>query len=90
MDFNKLSREKKLEVLETIFIMVEKEADKRAYEAGMGGHHHDGGSTVMKTEVNLYKKGMKLEMPKQWEKHLQTLDEEYDEYIRLKNKFEGK
>lgn len=90
MDFSTLSRKEKVEVLEKLFKLLAEEADDRANSAYYNGAFNDGGASAIFEEIDIYKKGMNMEIPKQWEKHLVKLDAEYDEYIRLKNKFEGK
>lgn len=90
MDFDTLSRKEKSEILEKLFKLLAEEAENRALSAHYNGSFNDGGATAILEEVDIYKKGMNMEIPKQWEKHLAKLDSEYDEYIRLKKKFEGK
>lgn len=72
-------------------------------DAGMGGYHHDGGAGKLRSDLDMFIKGIKslsdfihyipgeedeLEIPKEWEKHFITEDPEYYEYQRLKEKFE--
>lgn len=90
MDFSIMSRKEKIQVIKRLFLLLEEEAEQKAISAHHNGAFNDGGASAILKDIELYKKGMDLEIPEQWEKHFIKLDSEYDEYIRLKKKFEGK
>ena len=80
---------------------IKNKADEIALDAGQSGSHSDGGASNIKDGVNLFVAGMAFarlpekplrdKIPIRWEKYLDELetvaDPEWDEYQRLKNKF---
>lgn len=74
-----------------IISWVVNEAQTRRDNAGYAGRWDDGGSDALLREVEAYQAGRAGTVPPSWqpiiEKHVQQLDAEYQEYLRLANKF---
>lgn len=72
---------------------VRASADSRRLDAGMGGHHHDGGASAMIREVEMFEDGMNGIVPQTWIEYAKEIrneaDPEWEEFKRLKAKFEG-
>ena len=66
---------------------VEIEADNREKGTAMRGAMSDDGAGYLREQVKFYKMGMDGVYPREWEKYTKHIDEEYQEYLRLKNKF---
>ena len=64
------------------------EAEARRESAGFNGSHHDGGASVLEMQVEFYTLGQQGKIPHTWKKFEQEFDPEWEEYQRLKNKFE--
>jgi len=87
-----------LKFLEFLKIEIDKEAAKVSEEAALGGNHHDGGASKMRYNLSVYTMGLNKEIPDEWGKYYDSFkedirvskDPEYAEFVRLKNKFEGK
>jgi hypothetical protein len=69
--------------------LVQREADNCEEAAAYGGERGDRGAGIIRQQVYFYKLGLANELPKEWEKHAKKLDPEYNEYLRLKEKFKG-
>lgn len=84
--------------------VITKEAHNKRESAAYGGERGDGGASQLEGELNLFMSGVKayidkhnkvlsgdtdFEVPEQWVKYFIKEDEEYDEYLRLKNKFDN-
>lgn len=67
---------------------VLKEADKLAKDAGYAGEYGDRGAAFLREKVRFYKMGMNQEVPKEWLHYMDKMTPEYEEYMRLKKKFE--
>jgi len=76
--------------IKKVIALVLKEADGLENDAGWSGSHHDHGARHLRELVKLYEYGMDGKFPPEWDKYTKTLDPEYSEYVRLKNKFEGR
>lgn len=92
-----------LQIVETI---TEKANEMRTKAAYGGEHGDGGASTleqnleffVLGFKINLTNKdaitsdcfAMEIDVPVVWQKYFYRQDPEYDEYLRLKNKFENK
>jgi len=77
--------------IESILEAVLKSAEESRQSAAWSGSRDDGGASLAsltETKVNFYKMGMNRVIPKEWEGYLKKQDPEYDEYLRLKKKFE--
>jgi hypothetical protein len=74
-----------------IISWVQTEAQARLDDAGYSGRWDDGGSGALLREVEAYQAGMAGTVPPSWqpiiEKHVRQQDAEYQEYLRLANKF---
>ena len=78
---------------------IEKRAVSAALDAGMGGHHHDGGSGLLRSKISFYMAGLNKEIPKEWADLLKDFSfnnqldkdpefrDDYAEFLRLKDKF---
>jgi hypothetical protein len=83
-------------------VEIEKDAAEAELNAGLGGHHHDGGARDMRNELNIYLMALNKEIPDQWKKHLKEFTfktdlekdpeykDEYAEFLRLQEKFGDK
>ena len=71
-----------------IMDLVLKEANSRENAAAHNGERSDGGATTLRQQVYFYQMGLQGRVPKEWEKYRQQLDPEYQEYLRLKRKFD--
>ena len=65
-------------------------AHSKREAAGFNGDHHDGGASRLEMQVEFYEMGEAGIMPKEWEQYEKTLDPEWNEYQRLKYKFESR
>ena len=74
-----------------IISWIKTEAQARRDDAGYSGRYDDGGSGALLREVEAYQAGMAGTVPPSWqpiiEKHVRQHDAEYQEYLRLANKF---
>ena len=75
--------------------LLKKLLDKAAanrLDAGMGGEWGDGGASDLEEQVEIFKCGMAREIPENWieeaKKSKNEADPEWDEFQRLKGKFE--
>lgn len=83
--------------LEPFLESLVKEANKLREDAGYGGHHHDGGAAALLAQVETFRAGLSNQIPVIWEtrwnefvrEYKKKIDPEYNEYQRLKLKFEG-
>lgn len=79
--------------IDNLMHSILKIANSRRESAGHQGCQHDGGASKLEMQVTFYKYGRNNELPKEWEEFAIQLtkqnDSEYDEYLRLKNKFEN-
>lgn len=85
MDFD----ENKLDKFQSYICKI---ADDLAISAGYGGRMDDGGSQQLRDQVRFYNMGRGGVLPTEWINYKKdfekTIDVEYDEYVRLKKKFE--
>jgi hypothetical protein len=74
-----------------IISWVKAEAQARLDNAGYDGRYDDGGYGALLREVEAYQAGQAGTVPGSWqpiiEKHVRQQDAEYQEYLRLANKF---
>lgn len=81
-----------MEKIDNLIEFILKKADKLQESAGYNGSWDDGGASRLRDEVKFYRYGQSKSIPKEWKKHVkefsQEIDPEYDEYLRLKEKFE--
>ena len=68
--------------------MVLEAAEQAREDAGFSGRLDDGGAGRMKDQVKFYEYGQRGVVPTEWEKHLKKLDPEWEEFQRLKKRFE--
>ena len=68
---------------------VLREADKKEENAAYSGERGDGGARLLRERVKFFKYGLEGTIPVEWKEYELQLDEEYEEYLRLKKKFEG-
>lgn len=66
---------------------VLKAADEKELIAGQQGAMHDGGASILRMEVEYYRYGSQGKIPPSWNSYQERLDPEYEEYLRLKEKF---
>jgi hypothetical protein len=69
-------------------------AEEIRANAGYGGERDDGGASKLIAEVDVFKAGQCGLIPARWydlhQQYLRANDPEYADYVRLKQKFEGK
>jgi hypothetical protein len=74
-----------------IISWVKAEAQARLDNAGYEGRYDDGGAGALLREVQAYQAGVAGTVPLSWEpiieKHVRQQDAEYQEYLRLANKY---
>lgn len=79
--------------IEAVIEKVLREAHSVEMSAGHSGERHDGGAARIRREVEMYRSGMRGEVPASWLQYereaLAESDPEHAEYLRLKEKFEG-
>ena len=85
-----------LQIVETITEKANEMRTKAAY----GGEYEDGGASTLEQNLEFFVLGFKthggldlnteVQVPSAWQKYFFRQDPEYDEYFRLKNKFENK
>lgn len=76
--------------IEEIIKLVLKDADDKKQRAGYAGAMSDYGASNLRNQVKFYDLGRKGILPTEWEKYANQTDVEYQEYIRLKKKFEDR
>lgn len=78
--------------IELIMQKVLTEAHNARESAGYGGEWGDRGASVMEAQVQFYRYGQQGVVPPEWQKHAEQArkeaDPEYEQYQRLKSKFE--
>ena len=78
--------------LEKIMQLVLKEANNLREAAGFQGSMSDNGASYLFDQVKFYRYGMLLTVPQEWERYSEEAekiaDPEYQEYMRLKRKFD--
>lgn len=79
--------------IEAVLKKILAHADSKRLDAGMGGHHHDGGASAMIREIQMFEDGMNGIVPQTWIEYAKEIrneaDPEWDDFQRLKAKFEG-
>lgn len=74
-----------------IIELVLNEARSKEEAAGYSGASHDGGASVLQTQVQFYEYGRQGVIPPEWNKHAKMAkaqtDPEYQTFLRLKEKF---
>lgn len=85
--------------IDEIIKKITEQAEGRRLEAGYNGSHGDGGASKLEDALSFFTIGVKsgflaakeetelIEVPKQWEGYFIAEDPEYQEYLRLKQKF---
>jgi len=80
--------------LPLIAAMIKNEAHNKREDAIFSGAMHDNGASGIINELEFYEAGVSGEIPKKWEKYVKELDNiadpDYETYLKLKKKFEGK
>lgn len=80
------------QLVNKLFKYIKNLADDKELDAGMGGFHHDGGASRLRSEVQFYQMGMNKVIPPQWKDYVKDIvrkdDPEYVKYLELKQKFE--
>lgn len=76
--------------LDKLIDLVLKDANRKEKDAVYAGERSDGGASRLREQVKFYNYGRKNEVPIEWRDYEKQLDEEYEEYLRLKNKFENR
>lgn len=74
-------------IIETI-LLVEREIAVQ-HELDKGRDWHSNISGQLEKELSFYKAGINREIPQSWAHLMKTVDPEYQEFIRLKEKFGG-
>lgn len=81
--------EKKL--VRKMCLLIEEDAADKAYSAGMDGAREDYGAGALRDQVKFFRYGMNGVIPTEWTKYevkaKDSMDPEYSEYQRLKEKF---
>ena len=70
--------------------LVLRDADRKELGASQRGAMGDDGASRLREQVKFYNYGRKQEMPVEWADYEAQLDEEYEEYLRLKKKFKNR
>ncbi len=70
--------------------LVERDADEREVCAAHNGEKHDGGASGLRTDLKFWNEVLNLDVPNRFKKYESQLDPEYEDYKRLKAKFEKK
>ena len=70
---------------------LRRKATKLQDDAGYNGRHDDGGASHIRDMIDVYIAGMSQQLPENWKRYYEEFqkegDPEYQEYLRLKNKF---
>jgi hypothetical protein len=75
--------------IDQLIALILQDAEKRRKDAGFAGEWGDGGANELEQQVRFYQYGQKNEIPPAWSVYAQKLDPEWNEYIRLKEKFKN-
>ena len=75
------------DLLKKITTALKKQAHDARETAGFNGEWGDGGASELLEQLEFYNAGYQRIVPKEWEEIIQTFDPDYQEYLRLKNKF---
>jgi hypothetical protein len=74
--------------VEGLIKLVLKDAHSKRENAGYSGAHHDGGASLIEAQVKFYNYGRAGQIPPEWKSLESHLDPEYQDYMRLKKKFD--
>ena len=81
------------ELVKQIVDRIMEKAARRKEDAALGGHYHDGGYRESQKEIDFFLAGWERVLPSSWRQIAQEIrneaDEDWQEYQRLKKKFEG-
>ena len=79
--------------IEAVIKRILDAAEKKRLDAGMDGAWHDGGASEMERRVEIFRCGMKGIIPQIWIEYAKDVrnedDPKWEEYLRLKRKFES-
>jgi hypothetical protein len=73
--------------IERLISIVLNAAHSAREGAGYGGRWDDGGASHMEDQVKFYRYGQQSIVPPEWKEYEKLLDPEYQEYVRLQQKF---
>jgi hypothetical protein len=76
--------------IKKVIVAVKKHADDLERDAAHGGERHDRGARKLREQVECYIAGMEGVLPRFWDQYLVQSDPEWEEYKRLRVKFEGR
>jgi len=81
-----------MDKLDLILGIIRIDAEKKRDNAAQGGEYGDGGASALEDQILIYKCGLSGKFPSKWEKYRKeyenSIDPEYQEYLKLKEKFE--
>lgn len=73
---------------------IRAEIEQRRHDSGMSGSWSDGGASVLEQQLEVYISAIQGAVPKTWqgivERWTLKTDHEYNEYLRLNEKFKGR
>lgn len=75
--------------IDAIIELILDDADDKEDSAKYAGAMSDYGAKQLREQVEFYNYGRKGIVPTEWKKYEMRLDVEYQEYLRLKKKFEN-
>lgn len=70
-----------------LIAVVLRAAHKRREDAGYEGRSSDGGARELEEQVKFYNYGRAGAVPEEWKQYANQLDPEYQEFLRLQQKF---
>lgn len=81
------------EMMTDLMTMLENQAKALADDAGYGGRMDDGGSGLLRLQMKFFEYGFDRQIPTEWEDLVGDIqnqnDPEWEEYQRLKARFES-
>lgn len=78
--------EKKMDIDKLMDLVLEEANDKESI-AAHSGDWNDGGASNLRNQVYFYRLGQQNKVPKEWMRHADKLDPEWQELQRLQKKF---
>lgn len=75
------------ENIDKLLVRIIQEANALEHNAGLSGSMGDDGASRLREQVKFYRYGIEGTLPSEWEKFQLEFDPEYQEWLRLNQKF---
>lgn len=78
-----------MEKIDKIIEEIMKDCETKRTNAAYSGSYGDNGASDLEKQIKFYQYGRKGIIPPEWKQYENKIDPEYQEFLRLKKKFEG-